>query len=326
MQFADNLKKTISEVNDKNFEIISLQVFEYQFETCQVYNKFCKSLRKTPKNVKSLSQIPFLPVEFFKNHAIKSGEWKEEKIFKSSGTTKTGRSQHFVKDLDFYRSTSAKSFERVYGPLKNIQLLALLPSYQEQGDSSLIEMVDHFLKSTLPDSGYILTQKRMDLEKALKDSSIRKVLMGVSYSLLDLAETTPHPLENVKIMETGGMKGRRKELTRAELHKTLKEAFDQPSIHSEYGMTELMSQAYGENGHFQFPKWAKVLIRDINDPFSYQKKKTGGINVIDLANVDTCSFIETKDLGRVTADTFEVLGRFDNSDVRGCNLLIQRNI
>lgn len=325
MQFADDHKKAISEVNEKNFEIISLQVFKYQFETCEIYHQYCNSLRKTPKNVKSIYQIPFLPVEFFKNHAIKSGTWIEQKIFKSSGTTATGRSQHYVKDLDFYRSISQIAFETIYGPLKNIQLLALLPSYQEQTSSSLIEMVDHFMKSSKRGSGYFSESTRADLTGILEDATVKKILIGVSYSLLDLAEAYSNPLDSLLIMETGGMKGRRKELTRAELHQVLKDSFNQQSIHSEYGMTELMSQAYGEDGLFRFPKWAKILIRDINDPFSYQNQKTGGINVIDLANIDSCSFIETKDLGRETDGRFEVLGRFDNSDVRGCNLMIQRN-
>lgn len=326
MQFADHVKKTLFKVNEKSFEMISLQVFKYQFEHCQIYNQYCRALGKYPSNVNSIDQIPFLPIEFFKNHAVKAGNWQEEKIFKSSGTTGTIRSKHYIKDLAFYHQVSEHIFEKEFGVLEDVQLLALLPSYQEQGDSSLIEMVNHLMRAALADSGHFPKSEQANLIRLLSDSSVRKVLIGVSYALLDLAESYSSSLKNLTIIETGGMKGRRKELTRPELHGSIRHAFDQNSIQSEYGMTELMSQAYGENGCFHFPEWAKVLIRDINDPFSYQSTKTGGINVIDLANIDTCSFIETKDLGRKAGDSFEVLGRFDNSDVRGCNLMIQRNI
>ncbi|MEQ9405498.1 MAG: acyl transferase [Cyclobacteriaceae bacterium] len=326
MGFTDTFKENITGINPENFESRCLEVFNYQFHECPPYTNYCNFLGKNPNNVKSLHQIPFLPIEFFKTHEVRSGKWKETKAFKSSGTTKTGRSVHFVKDLAFYKRLSKYTFEHSIGSLSGFQLLALLPSYQQRGNSSLIEMVDFFIQSSKSESGYFL-ESGEELLNQLNKKETKKLLIGVSYALLDLAENHPQPLENILIMETGGMKGRRKELTREDLHKRLRDAFEVESVYSEYGMTELMSQAYGKNGAFEFPKWARVLIRDINDPFCYLKDNhTGGINVIDLANLDSCSFIETKDVGRTSKSAFEVLGRFDNSDVRGCNLLIQRNI
>ncbi len=320
MAFAESFKEAIFTINEKNFESYCLEVFNYQYTECPVYHSYCNHLGKNPTDVRSIKQIPFLPVEFFKNHAIKSGNWEEEKIFKSSGTTKTGRSQHFIRDLKFYHSLTKKIFEGWFGPLEYIQILALLPSYLEMGDSSLIAMVDSFISESAPNSDYSLDSIE-DL-KQLDTSSNKKLLFGVSYALLELSERFKVPLKNVQIIETGGMKGRRKEITREELHKNLQKTFKINDIYSEYGMTELMSQAYGKNGLFQFPKWAKALVRDVNDPFTYLKeRKTGGINIIDLANIDSCAFIETKDLGKMNGSYFEVLGRFDNSDIRGCNLM-----
>ncbi len=321
MPFAESFKESIFTINAENFEPFCLDVFNYQYMECSVYHSYSNLLGKNPTNVSSIEEIPFLPIEFFKNHSVKSGHWKEEKIFQSSGTTNTGRSRHFVKDLNFYWHLSKKIFESWFGPIENIQIMALLPSYLEMGDSSLISMVDHFLTESDPKSGYSLDSFE-ELILKLDEKDTKKVLFGVSYALLDLSEKFQKPLKNVQIIETGGMKGRRKEITRKELHQNLRISFEIDEIHSEYGMTELMSQAYGKNGQFQFPNWSKVLIRDINDPFSYvEDGKTGGINIIDLANIDSCSFIETKDLGRKHFRGFEVLGRFDNSDVRGCNLM-----
>ncbi|MEP1097470.1 MAG: acyl transferase [Cyclobacteriaceae bacterium] len=321
MQFAESFKETIFTVNEQNFESYCLEVFQYQYAECQVYQKYCNLVQKNPNSITGISQIPFLPIEFFKSNQIKSGNWHEQKVFRSSGTTQTGRSEHYVKDLDFYHRISKKAFEDHFETLDSLQILALLPSYQEMGDSSLIAMVDHFISLSNEDSGYVLNDSDK-LPNELVTTKNQKLLLGVSYALLDLADKHPTSVENVQIMETGGMKGRRNEMTRAELHEKLKDAFKVQEIFSEYGMTELMSQAYGKNGDFRFPDWVKVLIRDINDPFCYLgNEKTGGINVIDLANVDSCSFIETKDLGKSQNRTFEVLGRFDNSDVRGCNLM-----
>ena len=319
MSFTENFKQSILKINEETFLDSSLQAFNFQYKNCDVYHRYCNYLNIKPNTVNKLQDIPFLPIEFFKNHAIKSGKWDESKIFKSSGTTATGRSKHYIKDLEHYHDSAKVSVEKFIGDLSNYQIIAILPSYQEQGDSSLISMVDHFIRCAHEGSGYYLQND--DLINVLGNSK-RKLVIGVSYALLDIA-SKGIKVKNAIIMETGGMKGRRKELTREELHAELSHAFGVNEIWSEYGMTELQSQAYGKNGKFKFSPWAKCLIRDINDPFSYlSKNKTGGINVIDLANIDTCCFIETKDLGRQNDNYFEVLGRFDNSDIRGCNLMI----
>lgn len=319
MNFVSEFKNDIFQINEETFENSSLEVFEFQYHECKIYQQYCDYLGKKPSNVHALSQIPFLPIEFFKNHEIKSGEWMPEKVFKSSGTTSDERSQHLIPDLSFYHRICKKTFTDIFGDLQNVQILALLPSYIEKGDSSLISMVDHLMSYSAKDSGYFLES---DLTQQLETSSIKKILFGVSYALLDLAEKNI-TAEECTIIETGGMKGRKKELTRAELHHLFTKTLAPKTIWSEYGMTELQSQAYGENGQFHLPSWSKALIRDINDPFSYvDNGMTGGINIIDLANVQTCAFIETKDLGKAQKHHFEVLGRFDNSDIRGCNLLI----
>jgi len=318
MSFAEEFKHRIFEINEETFLDSSLAAFEYQYSQCAVYQEYCNHLFKTPKTVNRLTDIPFLPIEFFKNHAIKSGKWNTSKVFKSSGTTSTGRSQHHIKDLAHYHASARFPFEQSFGSLSDFQIIAILPSYQEQGDSSLISMVDYFMQHAKPGSGYFSVE---ELGKIL-NTDTKKIVIGVSYALLDLAELQP-PARNSTIMETGGMKGRKKEMTRQELHACLKQGFSVDHIWSEYGMTELQSQGYGKDGRFTFPAWAKCMIRDINDPFNYLPEGTnGGINVIDLANIDTCCFIETKDLGRKSGDAFEVLGRFDNSDIRGCNLMV----
>ncbi len=318
MNFTEEFKHKLFGINEKNFLDSSLAVFEYQYKTNHIYHSYCNYLKKAPDNVKQLSEIPFMPIEFFKNHAIKCGEWEEEIIFKSSGTTDSGRSKHYIKDVRSYHKTAKINFEKQIGSLSQFQIVAILPSYQEQGDSSLISMVDHFMKFSHPSSDYFL---RKNIEQVLKNDR-KKLLIGVSYALLDIAEKDIYST-NAMVIETGGMKGRRKEITRNELHRELKKGLGVSEVWSEYGMTELQSQAYGKDGMFTFPNWAKCLIRDINDPFSYlPENRTGGINIIDLANVETCSFIETKDLGRYSNGYFEVLGRFDNSDIRGCNLMI----
>lgn len=318
MSFSEDFKSSISKINEQTFNESSLEVFEFQYANCAIYKQYCNYLNKNPSNVKEVLDIPFLPIEFFKNHAIKSGKWKETKIFKSSGTTLTGRSRHLIRDENFYHNLSSDVFTKTFGDLSEVKIIALLPSYQEQGDSSLISMVDHLISLGHKDSGYYL---KRDIKSLLSQRG-RKIVMGVSYALLDLAEEKTKAVDTI-IIETGGMKGRRKEITREELHNHLIGSFGLKEIWSEYGMTELLSQAYGKRGFFKFPPWAKCLIRDINDPFSYVPNgKSGGINVIDLANIDSCCFIETKDLGRANEEYFEVLGRFDNSDVRGCNLMI----
>lgn len=308
-------------ITEETFTTSALDLFCFQFAENPVYGAFCRQLGKSPENVHTLTEIPFLPIEFFKTQKVITGIWDEKKIFKSSGTTLQQRSRHYVRDEAFYHRIAVHIFEAAYGPLADIQILALLPSYLEQGDSSLISMVDHFISKSAKGSGYMLN-KSIPIDNP---SQQKRLLIGVSYALLDLCEQQMRFNDpELLVMETGGMKGRRKEMIKEELHQTLKEGLGVREIHSEYGMTELTSQAYGVNGTFRLPPWSKALIRDINDPFLYlSHEKNGGLNIIDLANVHSCAFIETQDLGKVIDnDQFMILGRFDNSDIRGCNLLI----
>ena len=312
---------------EQEFNELALEIFNYQFLHNSTYNEFCKHLKIKPLLVKKINEIPFLPVEFFKTHAIKTGDFNAQKVFLSSGTTGMTQSEHLVKDLALYEDSYSNAFEQFYGEIEGYCVLGLLPSYLEREGSSLIYMVDDLIKkSKNAESGFFL-ENHQELAQILQKNSKNKektILFGVSFALLDLAESYQIDLSDVIIMETGGMKGRRKELTRDELHGIYKESFNVSEIHSEYGMTELLSQAYSKgNGVFKTPSWMKILIRDVNDPFNFlENNKTGGINVIDLANINSCSFIATQDLGKFTTDGFEVLGRFDNSDLRGCNLLI----
>ncbi|MDG1477645.1 MAG: acyl transferase [Vicingaceae bacterium] len=311
----------------KEFNALALQVFKYQFLNNSVYNKFCLHLNIDPTQVDSIYKIPFLPIEFFKSQEIKTGDFDSEEIFLSSGTTGDNQSKHFVKDLTLYEASYLKAFKQFYGSIDDYCVLGLLPSYLERKGSSLIYMVDDLIKkSKNSNSGFFLDNHHLlidILEKNIKNNQ-KTMLFGVSFALLDLAESYQIDLKDLIIMETGGMKGRRKELTRKELHSVYKKSFNVDAIHSEYGMTELLSQAYSKgNGVFESPNWMRILIRDVNDPFNFlEQNKTGGINVIDLANINSCSFIATQDLGRKNDKLFEVLGRFDNSDLRGCNLLI----
>jgi len=311
----------------KEFNALALQVFNYQFLNNSVYNKFCLHLNIDPKQVDTIYKIPFLPIEFFKTQEIKTGGFDAEEIFLSSGTTGVNQSKHFVKDLTLYEASYLKAFKQFYGSIDDYCVLGLLPSYLERKGSSLIYMVDDLIKKSKNlSSGFFLDNYQFlieILEKNIKNNQ-KTILFGVSFALLDLAESYQIDLKDVIIMETGGMKGRRKELTRKELHSIYKKSFNVDVIHSEYGMTELLSQAYSKgNGVFESPNWMKILIRDVNDPFNFlEQNKTGGINVIDLANINSCSFIATQDLGKQNDKSFEVLGRFDNSDLRGCNLLI----
>lgn len=320
----ENFKSEIFFIQSNQFETQCLLVFNYQYEQNTIYQQYCEHIGKHPGNVNRITDIPFLPIEFFKSRKVVTGSWVEEKIFKSSGTTQQTRSLHFVKDLEFYHNIARHTFEQFYGKLADYEILALLPSYQEQGDSSLISMVDHFMSLSRPESQYFLGNHTELINQLSVDSSAKKLVMGVSFALLDLLDNSTSIPGKPIVMETGGMKGRRREMIREELHDQLKSGFEVPNIHSEYGMTELTSQAYSVDGIFQLPEWCKILIRDINDPLSYlDNEKTGGINIIDLGNIHSCAFIETKDLGKTHKNgTFEVLGRFDNSDIRGCNLLV----
>ena len=313
---------------DADFVQAALQTFGYQYQHNQVYQRFCTLLGRTPDKVCQLTDIPFLPIEFFKSEAVYCGNERPTTVFTSSGTTGSQTSRHYVKDLAVYQQSFRQGFADFYGNIEEYTVLALLPSYLERTGSSLITMVaDLIERSGSADSGFYLNEYDLLAEKLTSlDRSGRKVLLiGVSFALLDLVETHRFQLKNTIVMETGGMKGRRKELIREELHAILCEGFGVEHIHSEYGMTELLSQAYSAgSGLYESVRWLKVLIRDTNDALSYQRPlKTGGINLIDLANIHSCSFIATQDLGRLHPDgRFEVLGRFDNADIRGCNLLI----
>jgi phenylacetate-coenzyme A ligase PaaK-like adenylate-forming protein len=313
--------------NETDFQELTLQVFNYQFNTNKVYRSFCDLLYVHPSDVTSIDQIPFLPIQFFKTHRVLSSENSIKQTFTSSGTSGSITSMHFVTDLEIYKQSFRKSFESFYGTIEDYVVLALLPSYLERDGSSLVYMVnDMITQSKQPESGFYLDNLEALKDTLIKvDASHKKVLLiSVSFALLDLVESHRFNLKNTIVMETGGMKGRRKELVRSELHTILQKGFGVKTIHSEYGMTELLSQAYSNgNGVFKSPKWMKILTRDTEDALTIQSQgKTGGINIIDLANVNSCSFIATQDLGRVLPDnSFEVIGRFDNSDIRGCNLM-----
>ena len=310
-----------------DFELLSLETFGRQYLENSNYRTFCKLLGKDISNVKSLAEIPFLPVEFFKTHAIKTGNFKTDLIFSSSGTTGQMTSKHYLPDRRIYERNFLNIFESFYGLPEKYCILALLPSYLERKGSSLVYMCQELIKrSKHPDSGFYLNNRKK-LAQTLEqlDTRGQKILLiGVSFALLDLINEYSFNLKHTTIMETGGMKGRKKEMIREELHSILKKGFGVEQIHSEYGMTELLSQAYSKGeGLFMTPPWMKVLIRDPEDPFTYlHLGRTGGINIIDLANQHSCAFLATKDLGKLRSDgSFEVLGRFDYSDIRGCNLM-----
>ena len=312
----------------EDFNAIALEVYQLQYKKNKIYQEFCNYLKRTPENVITLEDIPFLPIEFFKSKKIVSSNHTPKITFTSSGTTGSETSKHFVTDLAVYEESYLKGFTHFYGTISDYCILALLPSYLERKGSSLIYMVDDLIKkSNHPESGFYLNDTKSLTNKlvTLDKKGTKTLLIGVSFALLDLVENYNLTLEHTIIMETGGMKGRRKEMIREELHDILKTGFGVKTIHSEYGMTELLSQAYSNgNGIFETPPWMKILIRDTEDALSYQSKgKTGGINVIDLANINSCSFIATQDLGKqLTTNSFEILGRFDHSDIRGCNLLV----
>lgn len=314
--------------NQKQFEKIALKIFRFQYENNLVYQEFCNFLKTDVQKVKSLEQIPFLPIQFFKSNKVVSNENLIQKTFTSSGTTGLFTSSHFVTNISLYEESYSKGFSEFYGNIEDYVVLGLLPSYLERESSSLIYMVEDLIKKTQnSESGFYLHNHEELIEKLIRlDATGQNVLLiGVTYALLDLIERQSFRLKNTLIMETGGMKGRRKEMIREELHEQLCKGFGISVIHSEYGMTELLSQAYSfGNGIFECPAWMQILIRDTEDALSFVPNgKTGGINVIDLANLNSCSFIATQDLGKKNPNnSFEVLGRFDNSDIRGCNLMV----
>jgi len=336
----------IFKVSERDFTGLALEIFQFQYKSNSVYRAYVDALGKIIDKIDSIDKIPFLPISFFKTDKVRSGEFNPDVIFESSGTTKTINSRHYVKDGSIYVESFARGFENVYGKIKEWCILGLLPNYLEKGNSSLVFMVENLIKqSGHPQSGFYLHDLESLRERlgSVEKANQKTLLIGTTYALLDFAEQFPMHLNSTTIMETGGMKGRREELTRMEVHYQLKKAFAKNEIHSEYGMTELLSQAYAvKDGKFVCPPWMRVMLRDEEDPLSncswqladgssklathlpiaIGTSLTGAINIIDLANVYSCSFIATDDIGKLYPDnSFKVLGRMDGSDLRGCSLL-----
>lgn len=334
------LEHKIFSVERSGFEKLAVEVFHFQYENNSIYRKYCKVIHADIKTIDRLEKIPFLPIQFFKTYPVKTTDFKPQVIFESSGTTSTKplaegndltgldvhRSTHHIKDISLYRKSFLSTFERFYGPITDLCVIGLLPSYLERQHSSLVFMVNELLqRSQHAQSGFYVHQHRR-LKQVLQELEMEKqktMLIGVTFALLDFAEKYPGPLMHTTVMETGGMKGRRKELTREEVHALLKDAWGLSTIHSEYGMTELLSQAYSSgDGIFCCPPWMRIMIRQEDDPFVIRQDGNGVINVIDLANIYSCCFIATDDIGKVYPDRgFEVAGRIDNSDIRGCSLM-----
>jgi hypothetical protein len=311
----------------KNFTGLAVEVFHYQYEQNAVYKSWCDCLGLDKNGILSIQDIPFLPISFFKTHQILSGNNEYELSFESSGTTQTNKSRHYIKDAAIYTESFTRAFELFYSDIKDWCIIGLLPSYLQQQHSSLINMVDELIKrSGHAESGFYLNEveKLYQVLLRLEQHQQKTLLISVTYALLDFAEQYPTQLSSTIIMETGGMKGRRKEITRNEVHNILKQQFGVPQIHSEYGMSELLSQAYAKaNGIFNCPPWMKVLVRDEDDPLLVKTKGKGALNIIDLANVNSCAFIATDDVGEVFEDgSFSVAGRLDGSDIRGCSLMV----
>lgn len=318
----------VFQVDPIAFEPLSIEIFRFQARNNPVYRNFLQVLGIEPDAIHTLEQIPFLPIRFFKSHRIATTEFMEEVRFESSGTTGANTSRHYVKDADIYRTSFRQAFRHFYGDVKDWCVIGLLPSYLERSHSSLVMMVDDMIRnSSIPESGFYLYnfEQLAQLLQQLESRGQKTLLIGVTFALIDFADQFPQPLQHTIVMETGGMKGRRRELTRDEVHDILKQAFQLNEVQAEYGMTELLSQAYSKGaGMLQCPPWMRVLLREEDDPFAVRMHTgaTGLINVIDLANIYSCSFIATDDIGRLHEDAFEVLGRMDNADVRGCSLLL----
>jgi phenylacetate-coenzyme A ligase PaaK-like adenylate-forming protein len=317
---------------EDDFKRVALRVFKFQYTHCLPYRRFCELIKCDVNQVKNIHQIPFMPIQFFKSYPLVCGNVNSAvKVFKSSGTTGSVRSQHYVLNLSWYKQSFLKGFEFFYGRPEQFTFIALLPSYLEQGDSSLVYMCNELIgisadhRSGFYEVNEVLCELLLQLENEKKVT----ILMGVSYALLDLIEAFPTlKIPSIIVMETGGMKGRRKEVPKEELHQLLMASLGVSSIHSEYGMTELLSQGYStKDGFFQFPPWMRVFIRESNDPLAFQMKsaKAGGVNIIDLANYNSCSFIATQDLGKLNEKGLTIVGRFDHSDIRGCNLMMDLN-
>ena len=322
----------IFSINETTFEPEALEVFKYQYKNNEVYHRFVDVLHVDPTTVKAISAIPFLPISFFKSHIIQSGMFSAEAVFESSGSTQITPSRHFVKSVSWYKESFFKAFKLFYGRPDEYCIIGLLPSYLERQHSSLILMVDELVRASgHPESGFYLEEheKLYAVLLGLEERKQKTIFIGVTFALLDFAEKYKLSLHQTTIMETGGMKGRRDELTREQVHDFLQDRLGVAEVHSEYGMTELLSQAYSKgNGIFYGPPWMKVLLREEDDPLmifdeSSLPGKTGVINIIDLANIDSCAFIATDDVGKLYSDgSFEVLGRMDNSDIRGCSLMV----
>jgi len=327
LSYSETLKKRIFNISrTEEFNALALEIFAFQYKFNSVYRQFCDYLKINRQDITQVHEIPFLPIELFKTHRILSGNGQVETVFESSGTTGSTPSRHHLLDSQLYEDSFSKAFRLFYGNVEEYRILALLPNYLERTGSSLVYMVNRLIQeSKHPQSGFFLDNRNTLRELLLNGNAEKTLLIGVSFALLDMVEDGEMNLQNTIVMETGGMKGRRRELTRKELHSILKSGFGVNTIHSEYGMTELLSQAYASaNGAFECPPWMRLVVRDMNDPLSLASPgKTGGLNVIDLANLYSCSFIATSDLGRET-DTgkMEILGRFDYSDMRGCNLMV----
>lgn len=326
-EFEDKVFK----VDAEGFDDLALDIFRFQAEQNLVYRSFLQALGKRPGDIRQVRDIPFLPVSFFKSHEVRTGEYQAAGFFESSGTTGSINSRHYIRDFDLYRKSFGKGFRSFYGDPSGWVIIGLLPSYLERQNSSLVMMVDELIRdSRQPESGFYLNEfsTLASLLEQLEEANRKVLLIGVSFALVDFAASYPMPLNSTIIMETGGMKGRKREMTREELHSVLKNAFGVHAIHSEYGMTELLSQAYAyENGLFTCPPWMKVLLRQEDDPLCVadvgQVVQNGLINIIDLANIYSCSFIATDDIGKLhPGNHFEVIGRMDNSDLRGCSLMV----
>jgi hypothetical protein len=309
------------------FKQHALELFKYQYQNNTVYRSYCDLINNAYSEVTEVHEIPFLPIQFFKSHTVSCVSKAPDKIFLSSKTSGQIASRHFVNDLKIYHKSFEKGFNEFYGSIEDYAILALLPSYLERENSSLVYMANQLIhQSKHPLSGFYLDEwdQLINTLQTLEKEGQKTILLGVTFALLTLIEKNKLNLNNTIIMETGGMKGMRKELVREALHSSLKKGFGVKNIHSEYGMTELMSQAYSkENGLYNCPPWMKILIRSTDDPFEIiQEEKTGALNIIDLANVESCAFIATQDLGKTHKDgSFEVLGRFDTAEIRGCNLI-----
>lgn len=329
--YSDLFANPVLEFNNSDFVHTALEMFSYQYAGNDIYRRFVDTLGVMPESVSNLNQIPFLPIRFFKSHRVVTGDLDVRRIFRSSGTSGSGDSLHHLIDTDIYDRSLMAGFQQHYGDIEDWCILALLPNYLEKGDSSLVYMADQWIRASgHPDSGFYLDQfdRLHETLERLESAGQKTMLLGVTFALLDFSDRYPRRLNHTVVMETGGMKGRRREMIRAEVHDLLKQRWQLDVVHSEYGMTELLSQAYAPaDGRFICPHWMRVMLRSEDDPLERTgpapcKIQTGLVDIIDLANKNSCAFISTDDIGRLHPDgSFEIIGRMDNSDLRGCSLL-----